>query len=58
MLTNNVWTFFQTKILYDKMDKEEAEEERQKIELKRTTAPAPGARKVDKRSKKQRKQGK
>ncbi len=58
MLTNNVWTFFQTRILYSKMDKEEEEEEARKVELKRSTAPAPGARKVDKRSKKQRKQGK
>ncbi|OEX92147.1 membrane protein insertase YidC [Corynebacterium sp. BCW_4722] len=58
MLTNNVWTFFQTRILFDKMDKEEAEEEARKVEMKRTTAPKPGARKVDKRSKKQRKQDK
>lgn len=58
MLTNNVWTFFQTILLNNKMDKEEAAEEARKVELKRTTAPAPGARKVDHRTKKQRKQGK
>ncbi len=57
MLTNNVWTFFQTRILNNKMDAEEAEEEARKVEMKRTNAPAPGARKVDRRTKKQRKQG-
>lgn len=55
MLTNTVWTFFQTRIVYAKMDKEEAEEEEARIALKRTTAPKPGARRTDKRSKKQRK---
>ena len=58
MLTNNVWTFFQTRFLNNKMDAEEAAEEARKVEMKRTTAPAPGARKVDRRTKKQRKQGK
>ena len=58
MLSNNVWTFFQTRIVYDKMDKEEAIEEAQKREAKRASAPQVAARKVDKRSKKQRKQGK
>ncbi|MCP1388470.1 membrane protein insertase YidC [Corynebacterium sp. TA-R-1] len=58
MLSNNIWTFFQTKIVYDKMDKEEAEEEAAKIEAKRASAPVVGARTVDKRTKKQRKQGK
>ena len=37
-------------------EQEEAEEQA-KIELKRTTAPKPGARKRDTRTKKQRKQG-
>ncbi|OAA17475.1 Membrane protein insertase YidC [Corynebacterium afermentans subsp. afermentans] len=58
MLTNNVWTFFQSMWLNNKMDKEEAAEEARKVELKRTTAPAPGARTKDRRTKKQRKQGK
>lgn len=57
MLSNNIWTFFQTRIVYNKMDQEEEEEEERKREAKRATAPAVGARKVDKRSKKQRKQG-
>ena len=55
MLSNTVWTFFQTRWVYAKMDKEEAAEEAAKIELKRTSAPKPGARKIDKRTKKQRK---
>ena len=57
MLSNNIWTFFQTRIVYNKMDQEEEEEEERKREVKRATVPAVGARKVDKRSKKQRKQG-
>lgn len=55
MLSNTVWTFFQTRIIYGKMDREEEEEEAAKIEAKRTTAPKPGARKKDNRTKKQRK---
>ena len=58
MLTNNVWTFFQSMWLNNKMDAEEAAEEARKVELKRTTAPAPGVRTKDHRTKKQRKQGK
>jgi len=57
MLANNVWTFFQTRIVYDKMDKEEALEEEQKREAKRASAPQVAARRVDKRTKKQRRQG-
>ncbi|WP_342318745.1 membrane protein insertase YidC [Corynebacterium mayonis] len=57
MLANNVWTFFQTRIVYDKMDKEEALEEEKKREAKRASAPQVAARRVDKRTKKQRKQG-
>ncbi|WKK60601.1 membrane protein insertase YidC [Corynebacterium sp. P3-F1] len=54
MLSNNVWTFFQTKIVYAKMDKEEEEEEAARREAKRASAPVAGARTVDNRSKKQR----
>ena len=54
MLANTVWTFFQTRIVYAKMDREEEEEAAAKAELKRTSAPKPGARKKDNRSKKQR----
>lgn len=57
MLSNNIWTFFQTRMVYDKMDKEEAAEEAQRREAQRASAPQVGARKVDKRSKKQRKKG-
>lgn len=56
MLANTVWTFFQTRIIYGKMDEEEAQEEEARIEKKRTSAPKPGARKLDHRTKKQRKQ--
>ncbi len=55
MLANNVWTFFQTRIVFDKMDKEEAIEEQAKRDAKRASAPQVAARKVDKRTKKQRK---
>lgn len=54
MLSNTVWTFFQTRMVYAKMDREEEEELQAKAELKRTAAPKPGARKTDKRTKKQR----
>lgn len=54
MLANNVWTFFQTRIVFDKMDKEEAAEEEAKREAKRASAPQVAARRVDKRTKKQR----
>ena len=54
MLSNNIWTFFQTRIVYAKMDKEEEEEEAAKREAKRASAPVAGARTVDNRSKKQR----
>lgn len=55
MLTNTVWTFIQTRIIYTKMDREEEAEEEAKREAKRSNAPAPGVRKVDKTTKKQRK---
>ena len=53
-MTNNVWTFIQSMIVFDKMDREEAAEEEARREAKRASAPQPGARKVDNRSKKQR----
>lgn len=55
MLSNTVWTFFQTHLVYKKMDEEEEAELRAKAEAKRSSAPKPGARKTDKRTKKQRK---
>ena len=57
MLSNTVWTYVQTRMVNAKMDREEEAEEQAKIELKRTTAPKPGSRKRDTRTKKQRKQG-
>ena len=56
MLANTTWTFVQTRLVFNKMDAEEEAEEAAKIELKRTTAPKPGARKKDQRSKKQRRE--
>lgn len=44
MVSNNIWTFFQQRYLFKKMDQEEEKEEAERRELKRTTAPAPGAR--------------
>ena len=58
MLANTVWTFFQTRIVYKKMDEEEEREAAAKAELKRTSAPKPGVRKKDNRTKKQRKNNK
>ena len=55
MLTNTVWTFIQTRIIYGKMDREEEAEEEAKREAKRSSAPAPAARKLNKQTKKQRK---
>lgn len=52
MVSNNVWTFFQQRYIFNKMDAEEAAEEEARKALKRTTAPAPGARKVNKKKKK------
>ncbi|APT93823.1 preprotein translocase subunit YidC [Corynebacterium phocae] len=56
MLSNTLWTFVQTRMVYSKMDAEEEAEEAAKMEAKRTMAPKPGARKLDRRTKKQRKQ--
>ena len=44
MMSNNVWTFFQQRVLFAQMDREEEAEEEARKALKRTTAPAPGAR--------------
>ena len=57
MFSNTIWTYVQSRLVYQMMDKEEEAEEAAKVEAKRTTAPKPGARKIDKRTKKQRKQG-
>lgn len=44
MMSNNVWTFFQQRVLFAQMDREEEAEEEARRALQRTTAPAPGAR--------------
>ncbi|AWB82884.1 membrane protein insertase YidC [Corynebacterium yudongzhengii] len=54
MLTNTLWTFVQTRIVYAAMDREEEKEEQERREAAQANAPKPGARKRDKRSKKQR----
>lgn len=56
MLTNTLWTFVQTRLTYGVMDREEEKEDAIKREKAQATAPAPGARKVDNRTKKQRRQ--
>ncbi|RNE48126.1 membrane protein insertase YidC [Corynebacterium alimapuense] len=52
MVSNNIWTYFQQRYIFKKMDAEEAAEEEARKALKRTSAPAPGARKVQKKKKK------
>ena len=42
MASNNVWTFFQQRWIFAKVDAEEEEELARKREAKRTTAPRPG----------------
>lgn len=54
MLTNTLWTFFQTRIVYAAMDREEEQEEQERRASAQATAPKPGARKRDNRTKKQR----
>lgn len=44
MVANNIWTFFQMKYVFNKMDKEEEEELAAKAAAKRATAPRPGVR--------------
>ncbi|MEZ2121997.1 MULTISPECIES: membrane protein insertase YidC [unclassified Corynebacterium] len=44
MGSNNIWTFFQQRWIFAKLDREEAAEEEAKKEAKRATAPKPGIR--------------
>lgn len=44
MGANNIWTFFQMKYIFDKMDKEEEAELEAKKAAKRAAAPRPGVR--------------
>ncbi|GAA1472490.1 membrane protein insertase YidC [Corynebacterium felinum] len=44
MVSNNVWTFFQQRFIFAKMDAEEEAELQAKREAKRATAPKPGQR--------------
>lgn len=55
MLTNTLWTFVQTRLTYGIMDREEEQEEAERRENAQALAPTVGARKTDKRTKKQRK---
>lgn len=57
MLANTVWTFIQTRIINMRMDEQETKREAQKADRIRLAAPKPGARKKDKRTKRQRKSG-
>lgn len=50
MVTNNVWTFFQQKIIFSKMDKEKVEKKKAIEEAHQQLAPRPGVKpKRDKR---------
>ncbi|MBZ8177276.1 membrane protein insertase YidC [Corynebacterium poyangense] len=44
MVANNIWTFFQQRVVFAKMDAEEEAEEAAKREAKRTLAPKPGVK--------------
>ncbi|AKK04360.1 membrane protein insertase YidC [Corynebacterium epidermidicanis] len=44
MVSNNIWTFFQMKYVFNKMDAEEEAELAAKAAAKRATAPKPGQR--------------
>ncbi|WP_080792228.1 membrane protein insertase YidC [Corynebacterium pacaense] len=44
MMSNNVWTFFQQRYIFGKMDAEEAAEDEIKKAAKRSTAPKPGVK--------------
>lgn len=44
MMSNNVWTFFQQRFIFNKIDAEEEAEEEAKKEAKRSTAPKPGVK--------------
>lgn len=44
MVGNNIWTFFQQRIIFDKMDREEEAELQAKKDAKRSSAPKPGQR--------------
>ena len=44
MVSNNIWTFFQQRWIFEKIDAEEAAEIEAKKEAKRATAPQPGQR--------------
>ncbi|CAB0781123.1 membrane protein insertase YidC [Corynebacterium diphtheriae] len=44
MVSNNIWTFFQQRWIFDKIDAEEAAEIESKKAAKRATAPRPGQR--------------
>lgn len=44
MVSNNIWTFFQNRYIFNKMDREEEAEEEAKKAAARTSAPKPGAK--------------
>ncbi|AGS36025.1 inner membrane protein translocase component YidC [Corynebacterium maris DSM 45190] len=54
MSSNVLWSYVQTRLVYRMIDREEAAEEAEKEELRRANAPVVGARKVEKKSKKER----
>ncbi|MBN9644304.1 membrane protein insertase YidC [Corynebacterium mendelii] len=47
MMANNIWTYGQQRIMFAKLDREEAEAIARKKEAKRATAPKPGVKPVN-----------
>lgn len=55
MVSNNIWTFFQQRIVFNKMDAEEEAELQAKKDAKRASAPKPGVKPQNQNKKKKRK---
>ena len=44
MVSNNIWTFFQQRFIFNKMDAEEEAEIQAKKDTQRASAPKPGVK--------------
>ena len=44
IVSNNIWTFFQQRFIFNKMDKEEEAEIQAKKDAQRASAPKPGVK--------------
>ena len=54
MVSNNIWTFFQQRFIFNKMDKEEEAEIHAKKDAQRASAPKPGVKPNNPKNKKKR----